>query len=264
MQRRFKMPRIPGFRDRDYPFYEDEFERHRSFPSNFTHIIAYDNSGSTSQCAVEDLNSNSCTSYFAYVKGYLMRKLKSEFPNEDFIYIAWNTDAKITDGIVDESDGGTDPTRLFELLEKQFSNKRLYVHFLTDGDIIGYSYRSLHRFRGLKIDIHYLGRGDHNIDFYQNIKHNMGSSCNVYVNNQLVEVIDRVEDGKFYLTEQEIDEILSHDYGNMEVPCPAGFNKLLGTLVTYSKNERYKEIIRDTIASLVAKSRGNYSILFMS
>lgn len=227
---------------------------------DLTHIIGYDISGSTSSCYIEDYGEHgSRIQYFNYVKNILVRRIQDSNPGVSFTFIAWNNYAKITNGIVNESTGGTDPSDMFEMVEKKFPRKKLYIHFITDGDIYGFDFGTLNRFideNRLKIDIYYVGNGHHNIEFYQKVKQKLEESCNVYVNNEHVQLIERVVDGMFYLTPEEESEILNHNYDNTELPCPPAFNKLMGTVTTHSGESAFRDIIDKTLRSLIQRSRG--------
>jgi hypothetical protein len=185
-----------------------------------------------------------------------MPKLRAKYDNPDFQYISWNNEAKIEEGIREVSEGGTDPSDVFKILNKHFRYQPLHVHLITDGDIFGFKYENLRLLkRHDKFDIYYVGDGSHNIEFYQKVKEELGDRCNVYVNNTHIQLLTDTRDGEFTLTEEEQCEILTHDYTKEDTP--ESFNKLMATITTYGKNERWKEVIRKTLASLVRKSKGS-------
>lgn len=224
---------------------------------SFTHIIAYDNSGSTSYCQVDYYENNEpkTAQYFDFLKEQFMQKLKNQFPSVEFKFIEWNSCAKITDCIVGDSDGGTDPTDAFSLIEEHFGNDRKYIHFLTDGDIMSFNYDKLKVLSNNdKIDIHFLGNNNHNIEFYQTVKENLQERCNVFINGETVTVYEDVYNGELVISEEDQMAILTHNF-KTEEKCPA-FNKLLATVATHGKNETYKEAIRKTLAKMVQKSKG--------
>lgn len=224
---------------------------------SFTHIIAYDNSGSTSCCQVDYFENNvpKTARYFDFLKDQFMPKLINQFPSVEFKYIEWNSCAKITDCIVGDSDGGTDPTDAFSLVEEHFENYRKYIHFLTDGDIMSFNYDKLKVLSNNdKIDIHFLGNNNHNIEFYQTVKENLQERCNVFINGETVAVYEDVFDGELVISEEDQMAILTHNF-KTEEKC-AAFNKLLATVATHGRNETYKEAIRKTLAKMVQKSKG--------
>jgi hypothetical protein len=228
----------------------------------YDHIIAYDISGSTGGCYIEKLDGERIT-YFDFLQNEFMEKLERKFPGVQFNYIAWDTEAEVTDGILAEPRGGTDPTEAFDLIEKNFATKTKFIVFVTDGDIYGFKYEKLELLKeNDRIDIHYLGNCNHNIEFYQKIKEALKDRCNVYVNDETVTVYEEIDEGELVISEEDQLAILHHDFRRSDISCPA-FNKLLATVATYGSHEKYKPAIRKTLSKLIQKSKGELSKFYI-
>jgi hypothetical protein len=185
-----------------------------------------------------------------------MEKLRNKFPGVEFKFLAWDTNAEFTDGIIAESCGGTDPTEAFNLVEKTYENKLKFIHLITDGDINSFQYSKLELLQeNDRVDIHYLGDSNHNIEFYQTVKDSLKDRCNVYINDETVQIYEDINDGELVISEEDQLAILTYDFKRTDISCPP-FNKLIATVATYGQNEKYKAAIRKTLANLIKKSKG--------
>lgn len=216
------------------------------------HIIAYDYSGSTCGCFAVD-NEGKTHKYFDFIEN-LVETLKRKYNMDCEKYIAWNHEAKITSGIEKNSSGGTDPSDAFRIIAKRYQTKN-HIHLITDGDIYASSDALFIKNDDL-IDIYYIGTLNHNIKFYQGLKRRYKERCNVYINDLAVNVYEVVKDGELLITEDEINELLNHDYADTTKKC-AAFDKLVATVATYCADETYKEVLKKTLANLIKKSKGN-------
>lgn len=226
--------------------------------SLYNHIIAYDCSSSTKDCKVifKQKDVTRSVAYFDFLQNQFMFRLQDKYPATEFKYISWNNVAQITESIVPVSGGGTDPSEAFDLILTNYSADMKYIHLVTDGSIISFNYNKLKILSDDdRMDIYFLGNCQHNIEFYQKVKEMLGNRCNVYINGEFVSVYDEIVDGHLLISEEDQEEILTHDFNKSAEEC-LPFNKLLASVATHEDNKKYKSALKNTLTSMIEKSKG--------
>lgn len=239
---------------------------------SYTHIVAYDCSESASYCRVEHQDDYEYVenTFSGFLKESFIKELEEKYPTVKFSFIAWNSEAWATDSIEPVSKGQSDPSKIFDVIEKQFpKHEKKLIHLITTGEINNFNYEKLKILNcDDRLDIHIFGDCKYKFSFYQRVKIELQEKCNVYINKNLVQNFKKVDfysDKDFHcdlvLSEEEILELLNYNFSQVGMKFPV-LEKFLSVCYEFccdceGINDRLTKAFENTLAKMMWICKGN-------